>query len=219
MNAQGTSPHFSSDFATTATKDIASCLRKAVDVSFNMISVDGDTSTNDSVIMLANGTSKVKDIDFTTSNGDSFQQALNQLCIYLAKEIVGDAEGAQKFIEVNIEGCSSVEDARSIARTIISSTLVKTAIHGSDPNWGRILAAVGRSGISIDENKITLNINGVCMFENGIPVPFHKEGAIGAMNKQDVNIHIKFNNGKFTATAWGSDLSEEYVTFNSMYTT
>ena len=99
-------------------------LHTAVNRSFNMISVDGDTSTNDSVIMLANGTSKVKDIDFTTSNGDSFQQALNQLCIYLAKEIVGDAEGAQKFIEVNIEGCSSVEDARSIARTIISSTLV-----------------------------------------------------------------------------------------------
>jgi len=205
--------------AAISEKDITSCLRKAVDVSFNMISVDGDTSTNDSVIMLANGTSKVKDIDFTTSNGNSFQQALNQLCIYLAKEIVGDAEGAQKCIEVKIEGCSSAEDARSIARTIISSTLVKTAIHGSDPNWGRILAAVGRSGISIDENKITLNINGVCMFENGIPVPFHKEGAIGAMNKQDVNIHIKFNNGKFTATAWGSDLSEEYVTFNSMYTT
>ena len=78
---------------------------------------------------------------------------------------------------------------------------------------------VPTSGVSIDENKITLNINGVCMFENGVPVPFHKEGAISAMNKQHVNIHIKFNNGKFTATAWGSDLSEEYVTFNSMYTT
>ena len=104
-------------------------------------------------------------------------------------------------------------------KSITSSSLVKTAIHGSDPNWGRILAAAGRSGVSIDENKITLNINGVCMFENGVPVPFHKEGAISAMNKQHVNIHIKFNNGKFTATAWGSDLSEEYVTFNSMYTT
>ncbi len=194
------------------------CLRKAVDRSFNMITVDGDTSTNDSVFVFANGASGVK-IEPNTPAADAFERALSDVCTNLAIEIARDGEGAQKLITVRVESAHTQEEARLAARAIASSNLVKTAVRGNDPNWGRVLAALGRSGASIDERKITMHINAICTMDGGMPVPFYKEAAVAAMSEPEVVIRVQIGIGKYDATAWGCDLTEEYVRINSSYTT
>ena len=194
-------------------------LKEAVDSSFNVITVDGDTSTNDTVLLFANGASGVSPLPPGSKGASLFQQALLQLCIYLAKELVRGAEGAQKLVEVRVSGSLTLEDARKAARTVAGSSLVKTAVHGNDPNWGRIMAALGRSGAEIVEEKIALYINDVCIMEEGRPIPFFKDAIIAAMNNPEVSLGIHLNLGDMSATAWGCDLTEEYVTFNSAYTT
>ncbi len=193
-------------------------LRKAVDSSFNMITVDGDTSTNDSVFVFANGASGVK-IRPNTAEATAFDKALAEVCTNLAIAIAKDGEGAQKLIVVKIEGARTQEDARSAAKTIASSSLVKSAVRGNDPNWGRVLAALGRSGAAIDEQKITMHLNAICTMDGGAPIPFYKEAAVAAMNEPEVTIQVKLGMGKYNATAWGCDLTEEYVRINSAYTT
>ncbi|MFC1970898.1 bifunctional ornithine acetyltransferase/N-acetylglutamate synthase, partial [Chloroflexota bacterium] len=148
-----------------------------------------------------------------------FQQALNQVCIHLAKAIARDGEGATKFIEVTVSGAASMADARLAARTIVTSPLVKAAVHGSDPNWGRVLAAAGRSGAELVSDRIDLYINGICLLKSGGPVPFNKEEAVRSLSGSEVTVDLKLNLGNAGATAWGCDLSEEYVTINSQYTT
>jgi len=143
-------------------------LKQASDISFNMVTVDGDTSPSDMVIALANGTAGNSKID--NSNGESFIEALNKVCIHLAKSIVRDGEGATKLIEVLVNGSYNQHEARIAARTICASPLCKAAIHGNDPNWGRIIAAVGRSGARINEKLLELSINEVCVFKQGRPV-------------------------------------------------
>lgn len=193
-------------------------LNKAIAGSFNLIDVDGDTSTNDCVFLLASGSVKNKSIDST--NGEEFQNALNEVCIHLAKLMVRDAEGVTKFIEVTVEGASGLADAQQAARAICSSSLVKTAAYGNDPNWGRILVALGMTNIELEETKIDIYMDDICVFEHGNPVTFNKEKLRVVMsNSKDLRIKVCLNLGVAVAMAWGSDLSEEYVRLNSAYST
>ncbi|MBM4432612.1 MAG: bifunctional glutamate N-acetyltransferase/amino-acid acetyltransferase ArgJ, partial [Chloroflexi bacterium] len=194
-------------------------LRKAADVSFNMISIDGDTSPNDTVLILANGKAGNKPISKKSREADAFQKALDRVCIYLAKCIARDGEGATKLIEVTVSGAPTASKARMAARTVVSSPLVKSAVHGNDPNWGRILAAVGRSGVEVVELKIELYIGKTCVVKDGLPLPFDKVELVKVLKKSEVPISLNLNLGTAKATAWGCDLSEEYVTINSQYTT
>ena len=195
-------------------------LKQAVDKSFNMITIDGDTSTNDSVILLANGMAGGGEIGLQRGEvEDAFQNALDEVCTFLAKEIVRDGEGASKLIEVVVDGALSDADARMAARAVTSSSLVKSAVHGGDPNWGRIIVALGYSGAQVVEEQIALYINGVCIMEEGRPIPFFKDAVVATMRGSEISIRLSLNIGDATATAWGCNLSEEYVTFNSAYTT
>ncbi len=194
-------------------------LKKAVDVSFNMLSIDGDTSPNDAVLIMANGMAGNETIVPGSRLADTFQEALDTVCIHLVKSMARDGEGATKFIEVTVEGARSTTEAGLAARTIVSSPLVKAAIHGSDPNWGRVIAAAGRSGVEVVESKIDLEIGGTCLVGNGVALPFHSEEVVSILNKNEVRIVLNLNIGTAAATAWGCDLSEEYVTINSQYTT
>jgi glutamate N-acetyltransferase/amino-acid N-acetyltransferase len=194
-------------------------LKEAVDSSLNMLSVDGDTSTNDTVLIFANGSAEGGVIQAGSSSGDLFQEGLTQLCTYLTVELARDGEGASRLIEVNVEGATTTAEARTAARTIVASNLVKSAVHGSDPNWGRVIAALGRSGVEVQESRIALHVNGVCIMEEGRPIPFHKDGVVVLMKGPEVAFTIKLNLGQGRATAWGCSLSEEYVTINSAYTT
>ena len=193
-------------------------LKRAVDISFNLVSVDGDTSTNDIVLIMANGLAENEPISPDSQLAEAFQQALDRVCIYLAKCIARDGEGASRLIEVTVNGASSVSEAKLAARTVVSSSLVKTAVHGSDPNWGRILAAVGRSGVAVVESKIDLYIGQVCLVKAGTPLPFDRQNLVRILNRSEVSVSLNLNLGDGAATAWGCDLSEEYVTINSQYT-
>ncbi len=195
-------------------------LKQAVDKSFNMITIDGDTSTNDSVILLANGMAGGGEIGLQIGEvEDAFQNALDEVCTFLAKEIVRDGEGASKLIEVVVDGALSDADARMAARAVTSSSLVKSAVHGGDPNWGRIIVALGYSGAQVVEERIALYIDDVCIMEEGRPIPFFKDAVVATMRGSEISIRLSLNIGDATATAWGCNLSEEYVTFNSAYTT
>ena len=198
---------------------LQSALKRAADSTFNMLSVDGDSSTNDTVLICANGSAGAGAIEKGSPEGELFGQALDQMCAYLAKEIARDGEGASKLIEVTVEGAVNTAAARMAARTVVSSTLVKSAVHGADPNWGRIIAALGRSGADVEESKIALYVNDVCIMEGGRPIPFHRDGVVVLMQGAEVSFRVDLNLGEGQATAWGCDLSEEYVTFNSAYTT
>ena len=194
-------------------------LQKAVDVSFNMVSIDGDTSPNDMVLVMANGLAEGELVSQGSRQADTFQQALNQVCIHLARAIARDGEGASKFIEVTVSGAASVADARLAARTIVSSSLVKAAVHGSDPNWGRVVAAAGRSGVKLAEAKIDLYIGDICLVNKGCSLSFNREEVVRLLDGSEVFLALNLNLGSAEATAWGCDLSEEYVTINSQYTT
>ncbi len=197
---------------------LQSSLLKAVEISLNMISVDGDSSPSDCVFLLANGLAGNEMIRF--SNGDAFQEALDAVCVHLAMSIARDGEGATKLIEVTVEGAKEQRQARLAARTIASSPLVKAAIHGNDPNWGRIVAALGRSGAEVGEDTLDVYLNDTCVMKQGHPAAFGKQAMRTALAIADsVRIRICLNIGSGKATAWGCDLSEEYVTINSQYTT
>ena len=188
-------------------------LKKAVDVSFNMVSIDGDTSPNDMVLLLANGRAG------GSAPPEAFEQGLEKVCVYLAKCIASDGEGATKLIEVTVSGARSLAEAKLAARTIVSSSLVKAAVHGADPNWGRIMAALGRSGVGVEEAKTDLYIGKIPVVKAGAPLPFNKRGVIKLLEGKEVAIRLNLNLGSSSATAWGCDLSEEYVTINSRYMT
>ncbi len=207
---------------TDATVDPAflqTALEDAVDASFNMISIDGDTSTSDTVTILANGLAGNAPIGSGHPAGRAFSEALRQVCTYLAKQIARDGEGATKLIEIIIEKARSQEEARKAARIISTSMLVKSAIHGNDPNWGRLMAALGRTGAYIEESKTDLFINDIFMLNNGTPVPYYPDAVSRSLDQEEVSIKLALNVGDASATAWTCDLSEEYVTFNSEYTT
>ena len=190
--------------------------RHAAGRTFNAISVDGDTSTNDTLLVIANGASGVK------PRGDDlaqFANALEGVCETLAKEIVADGEGVTKVFEVIVRGAASAEDARRAARTITTSNLVKTAIHGSDPNWGRILAAAGRSGAKVDQSCASVRIGEVVVFASGTPLPLDRDAVRRVFDRAEVPIEVDLGLGTDAARAWGTDLSAEYVRINAEYTT
>ncbi len=195
---------------------LQSALRKAVDASFNMITIDGDTSPSDTVVILANGLAHTETIN--SRNGELFQKALDEVCLYLAKCVARDGEGATKLIEVAVEGALNEAQARLASRTIASSSLLKAAIYGNDPNWGRVVAALGRSGAKVNERKLEVYLNDVCVMKQGSPVPFDREEVSTSLASKEVSVRLHLNLGRGEATAWGCDLSEEYVTINSAYT-
>ena len=191
-------------------------LRSAADDTFNAISVDGDTSTNDTLLVLANGASGVR---VGTLEGPPFLDALTAVCLDLARAIVADGEGVTKVFEVHVTGAASESDARLAARTVTTSNLVKTAIHGADPNWGRILAAAGRSGAKVDAGRASIRIGGVAVFEHGAPRPFDPAAVRTVFERPDIEIALDLGFGEGVARAWGTDLSAEYVRINADYTT
>jgi glutamate N-acetyltransferase/amino-acid N-acetyltransferase len=198
---------------------LQSILSEAVSASFNMIDVDGDMSTNDTVLVLANGAAGGPEIGPDSEGADAFREAIAYVSTVLAKELARDGEGAQRLIEVVVDGAKDLSDARTAARSIASSSLVKAMVHGRDPNWGRIMMALGKSNIDFSENQVDLFISDIHMVHEGVAFPYMKEAVINAMSVPEVQIRVNVNNGDASATAWGCDLTEEYVTFNSAYST
>ncbi len=194
-------------------------LTEAVDASFNMIDIDGDQSTNDTVLVMANGVAGGAEISSDTPDAEAFGEALAYVCTELAKELVRDGEGAQRLMEVVVEGATTITDARKAAREIAGSLLVKTMLHGRDPNWGRMMMALGKSDAVIDESKIDMFINEIQIVHEGMAISFFKDAVISAMGAPEVRLGVNLNLGESAATAWGCDLTEEYVIFNSAYTT
>ena len=194
-------------------------LKEVADASFNMMTVDGDSSTNDTVLVMANGLAGNSPVTAESADADTFKEALLQVCVHLAKELARDGEGASRMITVEVAGAQNVADARMAARTIAGSSLVKSAVYGADPNWGRILMALGRSGAAVEERKVDLFVNGVCIMQGGLPIPFHRDAVVALMRGPEVTFRIHLGLGDGDATAWGCDLTEEYVIINSAYTT
>lgn len=194
------------DAAVSAT-DLDRTLRHAVHQSFNSISVDGDTSTNDMVVVLANGASGVQ------PNIAVFSRKLTNVCEHLAKDIVRDGEGASKFVELRIEGAPSDEAARHIGRTIARSPLVKTAIYGADPNWGRIIGAIGNSGIPLASDEVDIFIEDVPISSGDL------DRAREKLRQRDVRVRVVLRSGSGAATVWTCDLTEQYIRINADYTT
>ena len=193
-------------------------LKHAVDNSFNMISVDGDTSTNDCAFLMANGATEVP--LQTQKDLETFQAALVEIAQILAQAIAIDGEGATKLIEVNIQGLSDLTTARRAARGITLSPLVKTAMHGEDPNWGRILARLGAEQVSAEDlNSMTLKMQGHTLFTNGAPVSYSRPDVVQSLKASTIVVDIIFQSGNFSATAWGCDLSKKYIDINTEYPT
>jgi glutamate N-acetyltransferase/amino-acid N-acetyltransferase len=197
-------------------------LNYCVDRTFNMITVDGDTSTNDMVVILANGMAQNRSI---TDKGDDFhrfREKLQHLCEYLAKSIVSDGEGATKFIEYKVVNARSEEEARRVVRTVSDSNLVKTAIFGRDPNWGRVLAAVGRSGVDIDPERVDIFLGSkkyIQVARNGGFQEFNKGQLRRMLKSSSIKILIDLHQGMAVSIGWGTDFSYEYVRINAEYTT
>ncbi len=204
-------------------------LSQAANESFNQITVDGDTSTNDSLIALANGQSRTPAItDMKSKNAQTLQKMLTTVCQHLAKAIARDGEGATCLVEVQVSGAPDDESARRIAKTIVGSSLVKSAIFGRDPNWGRIAAAAGRAGVKFHQEDLRIKLGEYVMMENGQPLEYDyaaasdymKQAAQGAYLQEDtVLISVCVGNGSGKGIAWGCDLSYDYVKINAEYTT
>ena len=196
-------------------------LKESTEDSYNMISVDGDTSTNDILIVLANEMAGNKKITTKDENYYKFKEAFDYVNLSLAKQIIKDGEGAGKFIEANVKGAKTKEDARELAKSVISSTLVKAAFFGEDANWGRIICALGYTEIDFDLDKTSINIqNGdkiIQLLENGVPLDFDEEKALEVLKMDEIKINISFGEGDQEATAWGCDLSYDYVRINASY--
>ena len=195
-------------------------LPEVADFSLNMLTVDGDSSTNDSLVLLANGAAgNPQQSPPELPRPRRSRAGLLGVCIQLTRQLARDGEGATHLLVVEVTGARNNDDARVAARTIASSLLVKSAVYGADPNWGRLLAALGRSQAEAVEEKIDLYINGVCIMEAGRPIPFHRDAVVALMRGDEVTFRIALNLADGQATAWGCDLTEEYVVINSAYTT
>ena len=203
-------------------------LKRAVDKSFNQITVDGDTSTNDCAIALANGQSRTTAITERGKNAEKLEAMLTEVCQYLAKAIARDGEGATCLIEVQVSGAPDNKSAAQVAKTIAGSSLVKSAVFGRDPNWGRIAAAAGRAGVKFHQDELSIKLGDITLMENGQPLAFDrvaasnylKQAAEGAYLQDDtVLIAVCLGNGSGTGIAWGCDLTYKYVEINAEYTT
>ncbi|MEW6528772.1 MAG: bifunctional glutamate N-acetyltransferase/amino-acid acetyltransferase ArgJ [Candidatus Micrarchaeota archaeon] len=187
-------------------------LKNAVDISFNMLAVDMDTSTSDMCIIMANGKAgKV--------NEKIFQKALNEVCIELSKKIACDGEGATKLIEVHVKSANNEKCARMLAKSVVSSNLVKCAVYGNDPNWGRILCALGNSKVDFDETKISVRFENLEIVKHGVSANFDRKKASEIMNRKNLKIIIEMNCGTASATAYGCDMGTDYIKINACYHT
>jgi len=198
-------------------------LGNSVQESYNMISVDGDTSTNDTVLVLANGASAAPAVEKDAPGWEAFKEAFDYVHAYLAKQIVRDGEGATKFIEARVSGAASEKDARLMAKSVITSNLVKTAFFGEDANWGRILCAMGYSGAEFNPDHAQLSISSsagsILLLETGTPAVFDEKTAAAVLAEKEITIDMQLQDGDAKAAAWGCDLSYEYVRINGEYRT
>jgi glutamate N-acetyltransferase/amino-acid N-acetyltransferase len=194
-------------------------LSRASDESFNCVTVDGDTSTNDTVLLLANGQGGGEPFGEGSAELAALEAAVLQVCDSLSEQLVADAEGATKHFRVAVQGAQSRDHARLAARTVAGSPLVKTAIHGGDPNWGRIVAALGRSGASFALDRLQVDIGGLPVFANGSPVLANTERIRGVFAQPRIEIEVQLGAGEYQGHAWGCDLSADYVRINADYTT
>ncbi|MGT2883569.1 bifunctional glutamate N-acetyltransferase/amino-acid acetyltransferase ArgJ [Streptococcus ferus] len=205
--------------ANISSETLQLALSKNVETTFNQITIDGDTSTNDMVLVMANGCTKNKEILPETPAFDQFCQMLSFVMTDLAKKIAQDGEGATKLIEVKAEGVANELDARMIAKTIVGSSLVKTAIFGEDPNWGRIIAAVGYAGADISVDQIDISLGDIPVMVASSPVDFDEEDMADVMQADTIRISVNLHSGSSSAKAWGCDLSYDYVKINALYRT
>lgn len=205
--------------ADVVQEDLHAALKEITDSTFNMITVDGDTSTNDMVLVLANGMANNSTLSKNHPEWETFKNGLAVVCEALAKKIARDGEGATKLIEVQVTGAEEEASAKAIAKTIVGSSLVKTAVYGTDANWGRIICAVGYSGKPIDPDKIKVSIGPVQVVEKGIPLDFDEETAKDYLLNDTVQIFVDLGQGTEKAIAWGCDLTYDYVKINAMYRT
>lgn len=185
--------------------------------TFNQITVDGDTSTNDMVIVMANGAAENNSLTLSHPEWAQFYEALKLTCEDLAKAIARDGEGATKLIEVQVNGAKTKEDANKIAKQIVGSNLVKTAVYGADANWGRIIGAIGYSGVEIDPTKVDVSIGNICMLKKSQPQPFDETAAKEYLQQPEIVIHVQLDEGDEKGTAWGCDLTYDYVKINASY--
>ena len=214
-------------FLTTDAAISSEMLQKALsgDVAgtFNMVSIDGDTSTNDMVTILANGMAGNAEVTSEGADFTAFMMALNSVTVQLCRCIAGDGEGATKLLECRVEGAESLSTARTVAKSVICSSLLKAAMFGADANWGRVLCAIGYSGADVDVHRVDVafkspkGIVEVC--KNGAGVPFSEEEAKAVLLEKEIEIQVKLNSGDAEATAWGCDLTYDYVKINGDYRT
>lgn len=212
-------------FVTTDVSISSAMLQKALrnDVknSFNMISVDGDTSTNDMVCVMANGLARNKEINDEGEDFEIFKKALNEVTVNLCRKIAGDGEGATKLLECIVSGAKSDSEAKGAAKSVICSSLLKAAMFGADANWGRVLCALGYSGENLDVNKIDVSFKSdkgeILVCKNGAGVDFSEEKAKEILLEKEIQILVDLNDGQYSATAWGCDLTYDYVRINGDY--
>ena len=201
-------------------KTLGRALREANNKTFNRITVDGDTSTNDMAILLANGKAKNKSIRAGSSAYDKFVEKLTEICLYLAHQIVLDGEGATKFVTIRIQGAKAKTHAHRVAKSVATSSLVKTALFGQDPNWGRIIAAVGYAGVPFNPEKVQISLNGSILFNNGLPAKGALQSTLRKkMKSKNISIVIDLKSGIHSGEVYTCDLSYDYVRINAEYTT
>ena len=214
-------------FITTDCNISSEMLKKAlstdIENTFNMVSVDGDTSTNDMVCVLANGMAENEEITSETEDFKTFMKALNTVTVHLCRCIAGDGEGATKLLECKVSGAESEKIAKTVAKSVICSSLTKAAMFGADANWGRVLCAIGYSKAPVDVTKIDVSFKSlkgeIAVCKNGAGIEFSEEKAKEILLEEEIEIIINLNSGNSTATAWGCDLTYEYVKINGDYRT
>ena len=214
-------------FITTDCAISPEMLKKALSTdikeTFNMISIDGDTSTNDMVTVLANGMAENSEITAEGEDFDSFMKALNTVNVYLCRRIAGDGEGATKLIECTVTGADTLKTAKTVAKSVVCSSLTKAAMFGSDANWGRVLCAIGYSGAEVDVNKIDVAFKSakgeIAVCKNGAGIPFSEEKAKEILLENEIEIAVSLNSGDYSSAAWGCDLTYDYVKINGDYRT
>ena len=214
-------------FITTDCAIAPDLLQKAlsgdIQNTFNMISIDGDTSTNDMVVVLANGLAGNAEITSEGEDFTAFMQALNTVTVGLCRMIAGDGEGATKLLECHVSGAKTLDIAKTVAKSVICSSLLKAAMFGADANWGRVLCAIGYSGADVDVNKIDVSFRSnkgtITVCENGAGIAFSEEKAKEILLEKEIEILVALNDGEYDSTAWGCDLTYDYVKINGDYRT
>lgn len=203
-------------------RDLRAALKRAADASFNRVTVDSDTSTNDMCILMASGAAALHGADPCEPEDDAFaafEEALSAVCTYLARQMAKDGEGATKLVDVCVGGAATEADALAAARTVANSPLVKTAIAGRDANWGRIAAALGRSGAAFSQEDVSISIMGIPVCEDGLALAFDEDEALARFEDPEIRIQVDLGAGQAQATVWTCDLTHDYITINGDYRT